>query len=622
MSEDTSTRPTVPTAVALVVGGIAFLVAAGISFAIASPGGDDSAGTAQDTAAPAFTEVPLIAPDDVDVGGANNIMVIREPTGDQPSVEEVDQIDPASVDPDTNDLGESPSIDDAASLATPPRRGTVLLPTDAVAGSADEPPPTVPIPDEPGPVEPEATLDRPDVDPATLTGDAALVLDPFAGLTAEVVHAVDPCIGSLSDDCPDGLPGTIVPVDFAPFSITDISTDIDRYCTEQFSAVPRDSYGVAILSNRPGRFDVTSQPGAPGARADDASVETPDAETARWEADDTSDVATCVMLEREFQEGSTLEASNYLVSVSGESRDTDETDDASRMVFLRPTGRPEVRITPIDQHRFRVRVPAARDEQVIVAAMPQGTTPGNRCDEIDLGTWRWPSNANALPPVVVMPRFDALLRGPSESGAVFDQDWLFVGASPDDEPLALCVVWFDQFRPQPRATERQSWSVVPPPHPSVALSITEFSPTDADPLSPWRWSPEQGAELTVRRADGATACNVRVTEAELPSGGCRFGLSAAEGAVIPFRLSGVLRNRVDGSTMLGPPDEGALDLPRPPVRRTNVPCPVHPSDPGCLRAGHEPGVGPGAGRRGGRWLRHNGHGVDGPAVRTVHHRRR
>ncbi|MCH7585470.1 MAG: hypothetical protein IH941_10020 [Acidobacteria bacterium] len=553
-----------------------------------------------DVGAAEFTEIPIVPAQSVEpLPDITSILV--SPDGDRP--EEADDESTWVVyetkgdatdglaDPPTTDesnFGDplTPYRDDgprAAGFPTdafPPEPDESESTVDDPAADPDaEPAPptasggTVPIPDEPGPIGPSVPTDGDTGTFVPLLED----FDPWAFPTP-VPRLVDPCTTAAESDdaaepddeaCGPGFGGTIVPLSHEALSIFDITSDVGGRCEGQFSEVPRDSFGIAIFSNRPGVFEVTSQPTSPGSPGDEATVGTPASQIARWDADESVTVTTCVALDRVFSDGASFEESRYRVRVI----DTDPLalfpSMVERLVTVPPTGRPEVLITPTGDRSFAVSVPARSDEEVIVALLPRVGSVDDVCGTIDVPRWEWPDGAVGLAPLgrerIVLPFF--FFSPFSDVDPSFNTRHHFEATVDSDAPLAVCVLWFADFVPSPVVTERQSYAIDPPSRPHAAISIFAISDSgggEEDVLVP---EARARLEWRVHDASGAHRCVFAITDAsDLPSGPCEFDVLRG-GGVVPITLTGFFRRSAGGALATSSADAEVPIYEAPPVVR-------------------------------------------------------
>jgi hypothetical protein len=399
---------------------------------------------------------------------------------------------------------------------------------------------TVPIPDEPGPIEPPPEggdpgpddgepdappeVGAPDFDPWRVPTPIPRLVDPCAAdpdpdddsdsttsseTTGTSPDAVpDPEAGG--DDCPPGYTGIVVPFHDGPhLVIHDATSDTAGYCDDQLDELPRDQYGLAILSDRPATFDVQSQPSHPDAPTDEETVTTPDAEVTRWEDDPDSTAITCVALDRRYDEDDTVEESRYHVTVTEVDPDSDHPSALERWVTLDPSGRPEVWITALDDRWFTVAVPKSNDEEVIVALLPRGEDSANPCDDIDAAAWDWPDGARGMTPT-------SRTRASSPAGSAWASTFWryhYQARLRDGTPQMLCVIWFKDFVPAPVVTERQSYAIDPPRRPVAEIRVIDIleppgGRAHPDPLYLIPTVPEAGVAFAVKGLDGALRCSI------------------------------------------------------------------------------------------------------------------
>ena len=559
---------------AMVAGSLALFAV----FAVAGWAATDWLASSDDGTAE-LTEIPILPAQSVEPL-PDMISILVSPDGDRPEIAD-DESTWVFYGPEgdiTDSLADPPTTDESS--FGDPRRPyrddaprTARFPADAFPPEPDDSESTggtVPIPEEPGPIGPSVEIGEEPGTPVPLIED----FDP-RGFPTPVPRLVDPCTtgSEYLEDCVPGIAGTIVPLSSHPdeLRIFDITSDVGGRCDGQFSEVPRDSFGIAIFSNRPGDFDVTSQPTRPGAPRDEASVSTPASQIDRWSADESVTVTTCVALDRAFSVGSTVEESRYRVRVIGLDPLADPPPMVERFVTVSPTGRPEVVITPTGDRSFAVSVPARSDEQVIVALLPRVGSVDDVCDTIDVPRWEWPDGAVGLEPLGRVRVFLGILQplGPPFTyvDPGFDTRHYFEATVDSDAPLALCVLWFAEFVPSPVVTERQSYAIDPPTRPHVAISIFAISDSGGDEEDVL--VPESRASVGWRVHDawGEYRCGFGITNAsDLPSGPCEFDILQG-GGVFAITLTGHFRRSADGSLATSSADAEVSVYDAPPVVR-------------------------------------------------------
>ena len=521
--------------VGIVVAAVAgFALSAGIAYAAVHDGGSDA--TTDRRAMAELVEVPMQRPTTIRTGtDPVNAVVVSGEQAPPGTVVDASSFDLGFTAPGTS-LGEAPPTVQVRPL------DTVADSEETGAAQHSDPPAPVPIPALPSVIAPPDTEGSVEGDDTTPTDPPAFELAEFFDWTdlgplrfdGSVTGVEDPCASADPGlDCILGDGATIVPTDLDVQAVDALTTDVPGQCDQVVNETPRDHFAASFRSVRPGSFRVTSVPSSAGALPDVVTVDTSAALTEAWVAGES--VVNCVSLARDLTGGDAPRSAHYLVTI--EPIDTATIGSPyERWLHLDPARRPEVRILPTGERTLGVAVTARSDEQVMVAMLEQGDILGDRCREVDPVTWQWPQGASALAPTETMP-YPGNPRDPNWDPQ-FDTTWMFRTELAGSAPQALCVIWFDDFVPAPRVSERRSYSVAPPRMPGISLSLTELTTTDPDPLEDSdasrfgapRWTPGDGVSSfrSVRDNRGRWRCtSSSVVPEQLPTRDCSFDADAS-----------------------------------------------------------------------------------------------